>query len=171
MEGVTPPSSEPRRMRLTGLHHLTAIVRDLDRTTAFYRDVLGLQLVREGASDDDPGARHFWFSAGDGVRGTLISFLEYPDLEPGVVGVGSVQHFAFAVDSAEEQEAWRDYLRGRGVEATDVFERGGFRSIYMRDPDGHIVELATRPGGGADGAPAGEAAGPPVEPDAPLSSS
>ena len=150
MEGV----SEPRRMRLTGLHHLTAICRDLDKTTAFYRDLLGLRLVREGASDDDPGARHFWFSAGDGAPGTLISFLEYPHLEAGVVGVGSVQHFALAVDSPEEQEAWRDYLRARGVEATDVFERGGFRSIYLRDPDGHIVEIATRPDG-ADGGGSG----------------
>ena len=140
---------EQRRMRLTGLHHLTAICADLDRTTAFYRDLLGLQLVREGASDDDPDARHFWFSAGDGEPGTLISFLEYPNLERGVVGVGSLQHFALAVDSAEEQEAWRDYLRERGVEATDVFERGGFRSIYLRDPDGNIVEIATRPGGAA----------------------
>jgi glyoxylase I family protein len=143
--------SEQRRMRLTGLHHLTAICRDLDRTTAFYRDLLGMKLVREGASDDDPDARHFWFSAGDGSPGTLISFLEYPDLEQGVVGVGSVQHFAFAVDSPEEQEAWRDYLRGRGVEATDVFERGGFRSIYLRDPDANIVEIATRPNGAVGG--------------------
>ncbi len=155
MEGV----SEQRRMRLTGLHHLTAICRDLQRTTAFYRDLLGLSLVREGTSDDDPDARHFWFSAGDGGAGTLISFLEYPDLEPGVVGVGSVQHFALAGDSAEEQEAWRDYLRSRGVECTEVFERGGFRSIYLRDPDGHIVEIATR----GEGAPE-------AEPQAPSSS-
>jgi glyoxylase I family protein len=134
----------PRRMRLTGLHHLTAIVRDLDRTTAFYRDVLGLALVREGTSDDDPDARHFWFAAGGEGAGHLISFLEYPGMAPGTVGAGSVQHFALAVDSAEEQEVWRDYLRSRGVECTDVFERGGFRSIYVRDPDGHIVEIATR---------------------------
>jgi glyoxylase I family protein len=140
VEGMT----EGRRMRLTGLHHLTAIVRDLDRTTAFYRDVLGLALVREAVSDDDADARHFWFSAGDGAPGTLISFLEYPRLEAGRMGVGSVQHFAFVVESADEQLAWRDYLRGRGVQCTDVFERGGFRSIYLRDPDEHVVEIATR---------------------------
>jgi catechol 2,3-dioxygenase-like lactoylglutathione lyase family enzyme len=146
--------SEGRRMRLTGLHHLTAICTDLDRTTAFYRDLLGLKLVREGASDDDPDARHFWFSTGDGQPGTLISFLEYPQLEQGVVGRGTVQHFALAVDSAVEQEAWRDYLRARGVDATDVFERGGFRSIYLRDPDGNIVEIATRPDTAASPPPA-----------------
>jgi catechol 2,3-dioxygenase-like lactoylglutathione lyase family enzyme len=130
-------------MRLTGLHHLTAICQDIDRTTAFYRDVLGLELVHQGASDDDPDARHFWFAAGEGA-GHLISFLEYPTLQPGRVGVGSVQHFAFVVESPEEQEAWRDHLRSRGVDCTDVFDRGSFRSIYLRDPDGHIVEIATR---------------------------
>lgn len=129
------------RMRLTGLHHLTAICRDLDATTGFYRDVLGLSLVREGVSDDDPGARHFWFAIGDG---TLISFMEYPQLQPGTVGVGSVQHFAFAVGSTEEQLAWRDWLRSRGVQCTDVMQRGDFRSIYVQDPDGHVVEIATR---------------------------
>jgi catechol 2,3-dioxygenase-like lactoylglutathione lyase family enzyme len=132
-------------MRLTGLHHLTAIVRDLDRTTAFYRDVLGLELVKEGTSDDDASARHFWFSVGGGgAAGSLISFLEYPALQQATVGVGAVQHFALVVESAEEQDAWVGYLRSRGVQCTDVFERGGFRSIYLRDPDDHIVEIATR---------------------------
>ncbi len=140
MEGMSGPPQPQRRMRLTGLHHLTAIVRDLDRTTAFYRDVLGLSLVRRGTSDDDPDARHFWFQVGE----QWISFLEYPSMPQATAGTGSVQHFALAVESAEEQVAWRDYLRGRGVSCTDVFDRGGFRSIYVRDPDGNIVEIATR---------------------------
>lgn len=142
-----------RRMKLTGLHHLTALVRDLDQTTAFYRDVLGLTLVREGSSDDDPDARHFWFAAGDPEAGHLISFLEYPRLDDGKVGVGTVQHFALIVESAEEQAAWRDYLEGRGVPCTEVMDRGTFRSIYVRDPDGHIVEIATRGPGLSPGPP------------------
>ena len=145
--------SDERRMRLTGLHHLTAICRDLAATTAFYRDVLGLALVREGTSDDDPDARHFWFDTGNG---TLLSFLEYPQLQEGAVGIGTVQHFALEVGSPDEQLAWRDWLRSRGVECTDVLERGGFSSIYVHDPDGHVVEIATRARGGAvsDSAPA-----------------
>ena len=131
-------------MQLRGLHHLTLISGDLERTVAFYRDLLGLAIISDGPSDDDPGTRHVWFGAGDGAPGMLISFMEYPELSKGVVGVGSTHHFALIVDSAEEQEAWRDYLREHGVECTDVFDRGSFRSIYLRDPDGHIVEIATR---------------------------
>jgi catechol 2,3-dioxygenase-like lactoylglutathione lyase family enzyme len=133
---------EPRRMRLLGLHHVTAICADLGRTTAFYRDLLGLTLVREAVNDDDPDARHFWFGDATGAPGTLVSFMEYPSMEQGTAGTGSTHHFAFAVGSAEELDAWRDYLRSRGVQATDVFARGGLRSVYVRDPDGHVVEIA-----------------------------
>ena len=139
-----PGPDEPRRMRLAGLHHITAICSDLERTTSFYRDVLGLALVREGHNDDDPDARHFWF--GEPGGGLLVSFMEYPALEPGRVGVGSTHHFAFAVGSSDELDAWRDHLRSRDIQCTDVFDRGGLRSIYLRDPDGHILEIATPAG-------------------------
>ena len=135
--------AQQRRLRLLGLHHVTVIVVDLDRTTAFYRDVLGLALVREGVNDDDPDARHFWFGDAHGTAGTLMSFMEYPEMEPAKVGVGSVHHVALSVASREELDAWRDYLRSRGVDCTDVFERGGLRSIYLRDPDQNIIEIAT----------------------------
>jgi glyoxalase family protein len=133
-------------MRLLGLHHVTVIVADLDRTTAFYRDVLGLALVREGVNDDDPDARHFWFGDALGTAGTLMSFMEYPEMEPAKVGVGSVHHVALSVASTEELEAWRDYLRSREIDCTDVFVRGGLRSIYLRDPDQNIIEIATASG-------------------------
>ena len=131
-------------MQLRGLHHVTLICRDLARTTSFYRDLLGLALVEEGTNDDDPNARHFWFGDPSGAAGTLISFLEYPSLPQGVVGAGSTHHLAFTVGSAEELEAWRDYLRARGVPSTEVLDRGRFSSLYCRDPDGHIVEIASK---------------------------
>jgi catechol 2,3-dioxygenase-like lactoylglutathione lyase family enzyme len=141
-----PSAAAPRRLRLLGIHHVTVICADLERTTTFYRDVLGLALVRQGVNDDDPDARHFWFGDAHGTAGTLVSFMEYPSMEDGLVGKGSVHHVAFAVASADELEAWRDYLRSREVQCTDVFDRGGLRSVYLRDPDGHIVEIATAAG-------------------------
>ena len=98
---------EPKRMQLRGLHHLTLISGDLERTIAFYRDLLGLAIVHDGPSDDDPGTRHVWFGSLDGGAGTLVSFMEYPQLSKGVVGIGSTHHFALIVDSAEEQVAWQ----------------------------------------------------------------
>lgn len=137
----TTPAA-PRRMQLTGLHHVTLVSADLARTTAFYRDVLGLTLLREGANDDDPGARHFWFGDAAGTPGTLVSFLEYPAMPEGSVGRGSTHHLAFAVASAAEQDAWRDWLTSKHVPCTEALTRGGLRSLYFRDPDGHVLEVA-----------------------------
>ena len=64
-----PAVTEQKRMQLRGLHHLTAISGDLDRTIAFYRDLLGLAIVHDGPSDDDPTTRHVWFGALDGGAG------------------------------------------------------------------------------------------------------
>lgn len=138
------PAAEPaRRMRITRVHHVTLISADLGRTAAFYRDVLGLALVREGWNEDDPGTRHHWFSAApDDPAQTLLSFLEYPTLPAGTQGTGATHHIALAVGSPEEVEAWRDYLRAKGVPTTEALDRGGLRSVYLRDPDGHIIEIA-----------------------------
>ena len=138
-------AGEPGRLTLAGLHHVTAIARDLDRTVALYRDVLGLTIVERERNPDDPEVRHFWFGDEAGTAGTLISFLEYPDLPDGVAGPGAAHHFAFAVGSEAELHAWVDWLRSRDVECTDVLDRGRLRSLYLRDPDGHLVELVAEP--------------------------
>jgi glyoxylase I family protein len=140
----TDTSAERRRLRISGLHHVTLISRDLEKTTAFYRDLLGLGLVQQGVNEDDDTARHFWFGDADGSAGTLVSFMEYPQMPDGTAGPGMGHHFALAVDSADELDGWHDYLQAQGVQTTDVYQRGRFRSLYLRDPDGHILELATR---------------------------
>jgi catechol 2,3-dioxygenase-like lactoylglutathione lyase family enzyme len=132
-----------RRLQIAGIHHITLISGNLDRSAAFYRDLLGLRLVEAGVNQDDPGARHFWFGDAAGAPGTLVSLFEYPQMDHGAVGVGSTHHFAFRVGGEDELEEWRRYLASRGVPCTQVLDRGRFRSIYLRDPDGHIVEIAT----------------------------
>ena len=132
-----------RRLRIAGLHHITLLVADVERSLAFYRNVLGMRLVKQTVNDDDRNARHLIFGDAEARPGTLITCLEYPDLDEGTVGRGSTHHFALAVESEDELAAWRDYLGSRGVAATEVMDRGDFKSIYVRDPDGHIVEIAT----------------------------
>jgi glyoxylase I family protein len=136
-------TSEPRRLRIAGIHHITLLCKSLERSAAFYRNLLGLRMVKQTVNDDDRDARHLFFGDEDGSPGTLVTCLEYPQIEAGSVGVGSTHHFALAVETEEELRAWRDYLTAQGVACTEVLEREFFRSVYLRDPDGHIVELAT----------------------------
>ena len=134
--------TDERRMRIAGIHHITLLVSDVERSLAFYRNVLGMRLVQQTVNDDDESARHFVFGDADGKPGTLITCLEYPDLDEGSVGRGSTHHFALAVEGEAELAAWKDYLDSSGIPTTDVMERSGFKSIYLRDPDGHLVEIA-----------------------------
>ena len=150
----TPP--EPRRLQLRGIHHITLICTNLERSVAFYRDVLGMRLVKQTVNADDRSARHFYFGDATGAPGTVITCMEYPQMDAGAVGRGSTHHFALVVQSAEELEGWRSYLQSRGVGCTEALDRTYFTSIYLRDPDGHIIELATRGPGFAVDEPAGE---------------
>jgi catechol 2,3-dioxygenase-like lactoylglutathione lyase family enzyme len=132
-----------RRLRIAGLHHVTVICRDVERSVDFYRNLLGMRLVKQTVNSDDRAARHLFFGDEEGRPGTIVTCLEYSELDEGSVGRGSTHHFALAVESEEELLAWRDYLRARAVPCTDVLDRTYFKSLYLRDPDGHIVELAT----------------------------
>ena len=134
---------EPRRLRIAGLHHITLLCQSLERSTAFYRNLLGMRMVRQTVNDDDREARHLIFGDEQGKPGTLVTCLEYPQLEKGTVGTGSTHHFALAVESEEELRAWKDYLTAQGAACTEVLERDFSKSIYLRDPDGHLIELAT----------------------------
>ena len=141
---MTDPTGSPqRRLRIAGLHHITVLCSSLEASTGFYRNVLGMRMVKQTVNEDDQAARHLFFGDEEGRPGTLITCLEYPQLQPGSVGVGSTHHFALSVESEEELHAWRDYLAAQGVPSTEVMDRSYFKSIYIRDPDGHIVELAT----------------------------
>ena len=140
-----------RRLKIAGLHHLTLLCKDVERSVGFYRNLLGMRLVKQTVNEDDRGARHLFFGDEEGRPGTLITCLEYPDLDEGSVGRGSTHHFALAVGSEEELAGRRDYLSAQGIPVTEVMDRTYFKSVYLRDPDGHIVELATSgPGVTAD---------------------
>lgn len=131
-------------MGLHGLHHITLISSNIERTTRFYTDVLGLRLIKQTVNFDDPSAKHFYFGDEVGSPGTVITYFEWPHLPPGQIGVGLTHHFAFAVDDEAAQALWIVRLRRHDVEVTNPRPRRYFTSIYFRDPDGAILEIATR---------------------------
>jgi catechol 2,3-dioxygenase-like lactoylglutathione lyase family enzyme len=116
-------------------------VEDVPRSAAFYERVFGFPVLTRDerfCALDVAGQVLLLFKRGSSVnparneRGTI----------PGHDGSGPL-HFAFAIDAAE-LEAWERRLASLGVpiEGRMTWTRGG-RSLYFRDPDGHLVELAT----------------------------
>ena len=145
----SPVAELTAEMRLKGLHHITAICSDIERTSEFYSTNLGMRAIKKTFNYDDPSAPHYYFAAGDGSPGTIVTYFGYPPgkMRTGNIGVGLTHHFAFAVENDEIQRDWRARLVEAGVNVTPVIDRIYFKSIYFQDPDGHILEIATiRPG-------------------------
>ncbi|MFC6718445.1 VOC family protein [Natrialbaceae archaeon GCM10025810] len=135
----------------TGLHHVTNICTDMERTKEFYEEVLDFHTVEMTENYDDPGTPHYYFSSTpEGEPGTTITYFEYPD-SSGHPGPGASRHFAMGVEDEEALLEWREHLEDRGVRVSDVRDRTYFESIYFSDPDGLTIELATAgPGFGVD---------------------
>ncbi|MBI2796298.1 MAG: VOC family protein [Gemmatimonadetes bacterium] len=126
-----------------GFHHVTLVARDARRTLAFYRDLLGLGLVKRTVNFDDPGAYHLYFGDDTGAPGTIFTFFEWTGARPGAPGIGGIHHHALGVADGAAQLKWKRRLTDAGVAVTGPLERGYFRSIYFRDPDGQVLEIAT----------------------------
>lgn len=129
---------------VAGLLESSLYVADLDRSSAFYEGIMGLQRV----SGDATRFRALAIAPGQ----LLLLFRHGSATEPlttpgGVIPPhegGGELHLAFAV-SVEELPRWEAHLASHGVaiESRVEWPRGG-RSIYFRDPDRHVLELATR---------------------------
>ncbi len=124
---------------LFGIHETALYVEDLERAAEFYRTTFGFEELGHDQK------RHVFLRAG---RDVLLLFSAKATRSPG----GSVPphgatgeiHVAFET-TPEGLEAWRVHLASLAIpiEAEVEWPRGG-RSLYIRDPDRHSIELVTR---------------------------
>lgn len=130
-----------------GMHHISAISSDIERTHAFLSGVLGLRRVKMTANFDDPSSAHWYWAGDSGLPGTIVTYFEHNQQDRRYhrarIGVGQTHHFAFSVPDEETQLAFREKLIQSGYRVSPVMDRVYFKSIYTNDPDGHIIELAT----------------------------
>jgi catechol 2,3-dioxygenase-like lactoylglutathione lyase family enzyme len=127
---------------LHGILETVLYVDDFDRARAFYEGLLGLTAVY---SDQRMCAYDV------GGRGMLLVFHRGASLETVTIPGGTIpphdgsgpHHVAFSI-AAEELPQWETRLAdfGIAIEGRTKWPRGG-TSLYFRDPDGHLLELAT----------------------------
>lgn len=130
------------QIRVKALDHVTIIVSDLEKTRAFYCDLLGMDEVPRPAFSF-PG---LWFQAG---ATQVHATLESPEAgRAGCADQGATEsarghHFAFEVDDAK---LCAEILRSRGVEILSEPRNrpDGPIQLNIADPDGHVVELYSK---------------------------
>ena len=130
------------KIQTQGVHHITFVGSNREAIIDFYSGVLGMPLVFEQPNLDVPDENHLYFDPGDG---RLITFFVRPtrvnDPTPNPQGIGNLHHLAYNVSRATyTQVAAR--LKERGIENTGNIDRGFMDSIYFRDPNGQLLEMA-----------------------------
>ncbi len=139
----TSPTGDAR-IHVTGIDHVTIVVTDLERSRAFYRDLLGMTEIDR----PDFGFPGHWFQAGETQVHLILNQegCSTPGcgLDPDRVGAGLTHHFAFQVDDAR---AAFEVLASAGVriQGGPAVRPDGCVQVWFYDPDGHCVEVFDRP--------------------------
>lgn len=141
-------------MTILGLHHITLVSANAQRTVDFYTQVLGLRLVKQTVNFDDPSSYHLYFGDETGSPGSAITYFEWPRAPRGLPGIGGTHHYALAVPDYDGLLKWKRRLTDLQIKVDGPYDRHYFTSIYFHDPDGVILEIATMgPGWTVDEAP------------------
>ena len=121
--------------RVERVGHIVLYVSDVARAVEFYRDGLGMEVVRW---QERPGAFMSWGRQHHDI-GLFQASSEAPEHVRGQVGLS---HLAFVIEGGtEELKALHDGMVARGVEFVEKIDYGYTRSLYCYDPDGNRIEI------------------------------
>ena len=129
-------------VQVQGVHHLTFVGSNRQAVIEFYQGILGMRMVLDQPNLDVPGEEHLYFDPGDG---RLLTYFVRPtrenDQAPNPEEIGNLHHMALTVSRAVYTQVV-ERLRDLGIENTGPIDRGFMDSIYFRDPNGQLLELA-----------------------------
>ena len=152
--GPTHPwdrSPVPAEHQIRGLGPITISVPAIEATDTVLGDVMGMRRVREYGEASRPV---FVYEMGEGGPAAELHVAVEPDLLPARMGAGGVHHVAFRTPDEETYAAWIERLRAMRVPSSGPVDRFYFRSLYFREPNGILFEIATDGPGFASDEPA-----------------
>ena len=143
-------------MEATGISHIAVCVRDMDKTLAFYRDILGMKITKDEIEDTSTGGLTHTYKHHRNTRRTVhigwggepfLVMTSHPcdqaDGEPIKLDQVGVSHLSFTVKNLR---ALADELVAKGVEIAGGLEafadaQGNVRTFFAFDPDGILVQF------------------------------
>jgi glyoxalase family protein len=128
---------EPRSL---GLHYVTAIAGSAQQTHDFYTRVLGLRLVKQTISFDDPSTHHFYFGTEAGAPGTLLAFFAAERSAAGQPGTGQATEAGYSIP-AGSFDFWQQRFVRLGVRHEALAVRFDEPYLLFYDPDGLKLAL------------------------------
>ena len=135
-------SSVPAQHQIRGLGPIVLNVRDRAATSKVLTDMMKMRRVRDYAAPDAPG-RIEVFATGEGGPAAELHVIEGRDLPIAHQGAGGVHHVAFRTPDHAQYEAWLARLNELGIRNSGAIDRFYFHSLYFREPNGILFEIAT----------------------------
>ena len=130
----------PAEHQIRGLGPIVLTVRDLARTEQVLTGVMNMRRVRDYAAH---GAQIHVFAMGEGGPAAELHVIESKDLPVARQGAGGVHHVAFRTPDETQYHAWTQRLNELGIRNSGEIDRFYFRSLYFREPNGILFEIAT----------------------------
>jgi glyoxalase family protein len=134
-------SPVPAGHQIRGLGPIELTVHDLRKTALVLTEVLRMRQVRKYTHPE--GHDIVVFQMGDGGPHAELHVAERPDLPFVRPGAGGVHHVALRTPDEEEYHAWTERLTEIGIGHSGEIDRYYFRSLYFREPNGILFEIAT----------------------------
>ncbi|MFN3853216.1 MAG: ring-cleaving dioxygenase [Phreatobacter sp.] len=131
----------PAEHQIRGLGPITASVPVLDPTDAVLTHVMGMRKARTYTLDG--GATVHAYEMGPGGPAAEYHVAVEPGLPPARQGAGAVHHVAFRTPDEKDYRGWIDRLNGFRIPNSGAVDRYYFRSLYFREPNGILFEIAT----------------------------
>lgn len=144
-KGVSHPwakSPVPAEHQIRGLGPIVMTVPDLAPTDAVLTHVMNMKKVRDYAHPESGKDRVLVYEIGEGGPQGELHVAVRPDLPAAHQGAGSVHHIAFRSPDGD-YDAWASRLRDLRVPNSGKVDRFWFRSLYFREPNGILFEIAT----------------------------
>jgi glyoxalase family protein len=136
--------------QIRGLGPVVLSVPHLEPTDGLLQEVLNMRPVRDYPSADNPVHRVHVYEMGAGGPNAEVHVLVQPGVPPAHPGAGGVHHVAFRTPDAD-YDAWADRLNTMRVRNSGKIDRFWFHSLYFREPNGILFEIASDgPGFGVD---------------------
>jgi len=122
-----------------GIHHITAVASSAADNLVFYRNILGLRLVKKTVNFDDPHTYHLYYGDDHGSPGTIMTFFPWQKSPAGKTGAGMVTAIALAIPR-EAIPFWEQRISATG-QSVRQSKRFGDPVLQFSDPHGLPLEL------------------------------
>jgi glyoxalase family protein len=133
-------SPVPVEHQIRGLGPIVLTVQELTRTEFVLTEVMNMRRARDYAAH---GAQIHVFAMGEGGPAAELHVIEQKDVPVARQGAGGVHHVAFRTPDETQYHAWTQRLTELDIRNSGEIDRFYFRSLYFREPNGILFEIAT----------------------------